>query len=162
MPYDFEIWKSENAKFAEEQGLLTAGQLASRLGVSISAVLACGQIAERHHVGGGYALVPYFSADQGDWSVNEMRSYDQAAANESGPFKATVKWLEWPAFKIGRYANNSKNRPAKRIEENCIVERISANIYKITLQNGSILKKRATTNGLEIIRSEVQNESCNA
>jgi len=146
--YNYLNWKSNNAIEAEKGGLIKAGQLARRLCVSIAAVKAKISPQEWHHVGGGYAKVNYYQRTPPDWQVEAAREYDQAHRPQSWP-SATVRLLKWPKFKVGRFARNN-SRPTEVVHENVRVTRATPNTYKILLDDGREIIKRATTKGLVI------------
>jgi hypothetical protein len=151
MPYDYTSWKSENALSAEDHGLLKAGQLAKRLGLTTAAVRKCIPPAEWHHVGGGYAKVDYYHPEPAEWKVARAREYDRAATPQTY-LGCDVRWLDWPAFKVGRFATNSKARPREVRHERVAVSRVSANSLVIRLPDGVQVTKRATTKGLRVVR----------
>jgi len=147
--YDYDSWKSNNALAAEDNGLLKAGQIAKRYGVSLAAVQSCAIPAEWHHVGGGFGRVNYYQPDQVDSVVEAMRAYDDQFRPHS-LLAANVKYLEWPAFKVGRFSRNSKNRPTEVRLENCRVSFPTPNTVIIIKQDGEQITKRTNTKGLEI------------
>jgi len=147
--YDYESWKSNNAIEAEQKGLLKAGELARRLGVSLAAVKHFAIAEERHHVGGGYAMVEYYRTPQADHHIAEMKQFDSQFRPHS-LLDVTVSYLEWPNFKVGRWANNRKSKPTNVKCEHCRVTFSTPNTVVIFTPDGRQITKRTTTTGLVI------------
>jgi len=149
--YDYGAWKSNNAVDAENNGLLKAGELAAALGVSSAAVRAHAIAKERHHVGGGYAMLAYYDRRQPESAVELMEAYD-AQVRPRTILAATVAYLEWPTFRVGRWAKNRNNKPREIVIEGCAVTLASANTIIID-PAGRNITKRTTTKGLRIVDS---------
>ena len=147
--YDYECWKSNNAIAAEHNGLLKAGELARRLNVSLAAVKQFAITAERHHVGGGYAMVGYYRVNQPAWAIAEMQDFDRRFRPHS-LLDVTVRYLQWPSFNVGRYANNRNTRPVMVTLKHCRVTFSTPNTVIILMPAGERVTKRTTTKGLLI------------
>jgi len=150
--YDYDSWKSNNAIEAEVKGLMTAGRLAKRLGVSTRAVEEVAYPYERHHVSGAYNLVGYYDPTAiTDAQLSRMRAADEAFHPYSLR-SATVKWLEWPRMKIGRYSRRGRPvRPTEHEVAGCRVTYQSLATIAIYLPDGRAMTKRSAAKGLEVV-----------
>jgi len=100
--YD-EYSKSNNAVAAEDAGLLTASQVAKRIGHGATAtgVKAVLTASEWHHTSKMYNCTDYFDFDGEAWDATESNR-DLAAeiiaaskASSGIRYRANVEWLEW-------------------------------------------------------------------
>ena len=151
--YNFTSWKSNNAIAAEDRGLVKAGALARMLNVSSAAVKCCIAATEWHHVSGGFTETDYYDPDRvHDYDLDKARDFDKRARPISF-LHCDVQWLEWPKFKVGRYARNN-GRPRVVDLRGAHVTRSSPNTFIIHAPDGPITK-RATTKGLVITWGDV-------
>ena len=141
--YNFHKWKSVNAVDAESRGLITAGELARRLGVSAAAVRECVRYAERHHVSARCNLIEYY--DPARISPQEIAAARQYEADRAPVtwLECVVEWLEWPARRPGE----PRRPPIERRLERVAVTRISPSTVLIHAPWGAITK-RTTAQGL--------------
>lgn len=147
--YDYSNWKSNNAVEAEDRGLVKAGTVAHQFGVSAAAVASEIWPTERHHVSGGFNLVGYYDFDRiTDQHIERCRKFDSRHTRRS-ILSATVEFLEWPNFKVGRYAKND-SAPTKHEIAGCRVTFKTAATLVITTPSGQTLTKRTSTRGLKV------------
>jgi len=89
--------KSENAVWAEKNGLKTASQIAKELGVSTKAVKEVLVPSEWHHTGCWYNKTDYYLPPD-DEDVERIKAVDKKykeSLTENSYIAKSVEWTEW-------------------------------------------------------------------
>ena len=141
---------SERAAGAYDNGMLPAGKLAKKLGVSAAAVKAVLPEQEWHHTSSRYNRTGFYSFGQETdcepacISLRKMREFDAAHKPEAAKaetFRAVVTWLEWGGTRNHPHATECKCEATVSLKGKC---------YTITKDNGFSFRKFAGTRGFSV------------
>ena len=170
--YNWNEGKSNNAVYAENNGLKTATQLSKELGVSPSAIKAMLEPTEWHHTSTYFNKTDYYRfpplvitpfklnitkeersmqleearkkiEEKRETLLKKMKDFDARKVEIITHENCTAEWLEW---------SGSRSKPicTKRHEENCkVVDNGKSTLY-ITPLHGKQITKRKGTKGLII------------
>lgn len=143
--------KSNNAVAAEADGRFPASVVARKLGVPAAYVRDRIGTSEWHHSSKYFNVVKYYDlAECEEWMDSEEGRADflewqaeQKPRQTSTRTGCRVEWLEW---------SGTRNHPrAKKCSaEGCTVTDDGGAFYKITLPDGSSMRKKKDCKGLEI------------
>jgi hypothetical protein len=167
--YNWSEGKSSRAVNAEEDGKMTATQLAKALKCNSRAVAALLSPCEWHHTSKAFNCTNYYDeplllavvgvgGPQSDWTDEEwsgaqellsrLRAYGKAKIG--GEWNdCRVDWLEWSGT-IGSRSRRNRPHAEKRSKTGCRVTWSGKSMIEITFADGPTMRKKIDCNGLSI------------
>lgn len=137
--------KSNNAVEAEESGRFPATVLAKLLGVKTGAITALMSPSEWHHTSKFYNCTHYFSKEEAEERLEELKAWQPEAKEERTFTRCTGSYLVWGGTRNHPHAREVEFGPCKVTQKGVW--------YILHTKDGDVRKKE-TTRGFKLQDSE--------
>lgn len=141
--------KSNNAVFAENNGMYPASTSAKKLGVKSGSVKALLSAKEWHHTSKYYNKTQYYELEEAIENIDALKSWRPLPKNQKTFENCEVSWVEWQG--VGNY----KRRVEYKVSGVIVIKKGDWYHFdhKVTEKYTKKMRKNGKTNGFTVIQA---------